>query len=123
MLILASLASSSKRASAGLLALLAVAAVVSGCGGSALGLAGRPHGCAAEVLGRSARIEPRSSGLSCARIRAFFGGVPAEPGPFLMSPGPGSATWHCAIATDVPVGSPIIRCRLKGRRFAYVASG
>lgn len=110
-------------APAGLLALAALAALVSGCGGSAPELAGRTQGCAAEVLGRSATIQPRSSGISCATIRSYFAGVPADPGPFLMSPGPGSPTWRCVIAADVPTGSPIIRCRSKGREFAYVASG
>lgn len=110
-------------APAGVLALAAVAALVSGCGGSAPELADRAQGCAAEVLGRPAMIRPRSSGVSCATIRSYFAGVPADPGPFLMSPGPGSPTWRCVIAADVPAGSPIISCRLKGREFVYVASG
>jgi hypothetical protein len=103
---------------------LTVAAILCvGCGSSTLALQGSLRGCDADVLGQKATIQPRSSGLSCERIRSYFAGVPAEPGPFLMSPaGKDPPTWRCVIHGNVEAGSTILGCHIGRRKFAYVAT-
>jgi hypothetical protein len=107
-----------------LIAAFAAAAILSvGCGASTLALPPELHGCEADVLGQKATIQPESSGLSCRRIRSYFAGVPADPGPFLMSPaGNDPPTWRCVIHGDVPTGTTILGCHIGRREFAYVAT-
>jgi hypothetical protein len=101
----------------------AAAILCAGCGVSTLALPDRRDGCEADVLGQKATIQPRSSGLSCGRITSYFAGVPAEPGPFLMSPaGREPPTWRCVIHGHVEAGRTVLGCRIGRRTFAYVAT-
>jgi hypothetical protein len=101
---------------AGALAIAILVLATVGCGANVAGA--EIGGCDLGVREHAATLKPRSSGMSCAQIDRMIGGLPAEPGGFLLGDlNQKNVYWHCHLYAPIEPGSPILHCILGRREF------
>ena len=95
---------------------LVVAISAAGCGGASSSLT--YGGCAQVVLGVQGRIEPGTSGMTCARIKRVFTSVVATPGGYLDGTIVPGELWKCHKYPSSGNSADLITCAYGKKAFA-----
>lgn len=101
-----------------LLAAIAAALLLGGCDGSSSASIA-DQGCAQIVLGVEGRVDPETSGLTCAGVKEVLGGtVSPTPGVYFIETGEPRVTWKCHKYPSKGTSTDLLACSHGKQAFA-----